>query len=89
MFFRKRPAPRKEAPVEAPRTAAPADAPAPPAARSGGALSRFMFLEAEAFRLGVFRVLLGAFHLVWFVSLGPRWLDLYGPGGLSTSRAAR
>lgn len=53
------------------------------ARRVAGAIHRFTIIEIDPFVLGLFRVALALFMLLFFVMLAPNWLFYYGPGGIT------
>jgi hypothetical protein len=79
---------RKRAPLGASsstaRPARPADSrPAPGwLRRLAAAIHGFTTIEIDPFALGLFRVALGAYVLVFYVMLAPSWLFYYGADGI-------
>lgn len=51
--------------------------------RAARAWHRFWFPEVDPFVVGLFRVGLGGFLLVYYLALVPCWLEFYGPAGNS------
>lgn len=77
---------RRRSPVPAHQPAAatqPAPAPQPREARRANAIHRFFHVEIDPFVLGLFRMGLGAYLLVFYVMLAPSWIYYYGVGGIS------
>jgi hypothetical protein len=51
--------------------------------RVAAAIHRFTIIEIDPFVLGLFRVALALYALLFFVMLAPNWLFYYGPGGIT------
>ncbi|GAB4524954.1 MAG: hypothetical protein Tsb0020_43020 [Haliangiales bacterium] len=51
--------------------------------RAAGAIHGFVMFELDPFVLGLFRVALAGYLLLYYVMLAPSWLTYYGPAGIS------
>ncbi|HWN70209.1 MAG TPA: HTTM domain-containing protein [Haliangium sp.] len=84
-----RPAPGAGASDDAPSSAAAEDAGEETGRRRGplrravAAVHGFFTIELDPFVLGVFRIALAAYLLLYYVMLAPSWLLYYGPDGIS------